>query len=54
MTVADDESEGPRREYDEPPEFDEPSERVVPLFSHVSGGPETCTGFATARPTVPA
>lgn len=52
-----DESEGPRRplpEYDEPPEFDEPSERVVPLFSHVSGGPETCTGLGAARPTVAA
>ena len=36
----------------EPPEDDEPSERVVPLISHVNGGPETCTGFCAARPTV--
>ena len=41
VTVTDDVSEEPRRAYDEPPEFDEPSDRVVPLFSHVRGGPET-------------
>ena len=36
------------------PEADEPSERVVPfaLFSHVSGGPETCTGAGLLRPIV--
>ena len=54
MTVADDEFDGSRRVYDEPPEFEEPSERVVPLFSHVRGGPDTCTGLGAARPTVPA
>jgi hypothetical protein len=31
---------------------DEPSERVVPLFSHVRGGPETWILFVE-RPIVP-
>ncbi len=47
-------SDAPRRpEYVEL-ELDESSDRVVPLFSHVSGGPETWIGLAAARPTVPA
>lgn len=37
---------------DEPDE-PEPFEREVLLFSHVSGGPDTCIGFCCARPTVP-
>lgn len=36
------------------PELEEPSERVVPLFSQVSGGPDTCTGFGCVLPTVSA
>lgn len=35
-------------------ELEESSDGVLPFISQVSGGPETCTGFGCARPTVPA
>ena len=54
VVAIEDVSDPPRRpEYVEL-ELDESSDRVVPLFSHVSGGPETWIGFGAARPTVPA
>lgn len=34
------------------PELDEPSDLVVPLFSHVKGGPDTVIELCFALPTV--
>lgn len=55
LVATEDASDTPRRPAVKVElELEESSDGVLPFISQVSGGPETCTGFGCARPTVPA